>query len=83
MWVRLAGVNNITMIAMFVQYFSYFKSLVLSPWPLIVFSCSRFIQCCLADLYVVHIETIRYTRGWDGLHTSLYKTKDRNKYDSY
>jgi hypothetical protein len=35
------------------------------------------LQCLFIDLYVAHIEKLRYTRGWDGLFTSLFKTQDK------
>jgi hypothetical protein len=37
---------------------------------------SRIFQCLFVDLYIAHVEKLRYTRGWDGLHTSLFKTDD-------
>lgn len=37
---------------------------------------SRLSQCYLVDYYVAFIETKRWTRGWDGLSTSLYRSKD-------
>ena len=77
LWTRLAGINNIIMTVFFIQYISYFlKANIFSPWDFISYSIIRAMQTLLVDLYIAHIEKIRYTRGWDGLHTSLYKAKD-------
>lgn len=80
MWCRLAGVNNLIMLVVYVDYFSYFGNLVVSTYPLIVYTCSRAIQCLVVDQYIAHIEKLRYTRGWDGLNTSLFKTQDNKTY---
>ena len=77
LWTRLAGINNVIMTVFYIQYISYFlKANNFSPWDFISYSIIRAIQTLLVDLYIAHIEKIRYTRGWDGLHTSLYKAKD-------
>jgi hypothetical protein len=77
LWTRLAGINNIIMTVFYIQYISYFlKANNFSPWDFISYSIIRAMQTLLVDLYIAHIEKIRYTRGWDGLHTSLYKAKD-------
>ncbi|KAJ1426222.1 hypothetical protein B484DRAFT_85851 [Ochromonadaceae sp. CCMP2298] len=79
LWCRLSGVNNLIMLIVFFTYFDYFKSLPISTYPMLIYTVSRVLQCLLIDLYIAHIEKMRYSRGWDGLHTSLFKTKDSNK----
>ena len=46
---------------------------------LITLVISRVIQLLLIDQYVAHIESTRWTRGWDGLMTSLFVTTDNKK----
>lgn len=75
-WARLAGVNNIMMAAVYIRYLSFFINLPISTYPPIIYTCSRMIQCLIVDQYIAHIEKLRYTRGWDGLSTSLFMTQD-------
>lgn len=75
-WVRLAGVNNVMMAAVYIRYLSFFINLPISTYPPIIYTCSRVIQCLIVDQYIAHIEKLRYTRGWDGLSTSLFMTQD-------
>jgi hypothetical protein len=76
MWNRLAVVNNIIIISVFLQYYTFFNDLPITTYPPIMYMCSRALQCLMVDQYIAHIERLRYTRGWDGLHTSLFKTQD-------
>jgi hypothetical protein len=76
MWNRLAVVNNIIIISVFLQYYTFFNDLAITTYPPIMYMCSRGLQCLMVDQYIAHIERLRYTRGWDGLHTSLFKTQD-------
>jgi hypothetical protein len=39
---------------------------------------SRFLQCSFVDLYIAHLESLRRTRGWDGLPTSLVIARDND-----
>jgi hypothetical protein len=76
MWNRLTGVNNLIVMVVYLRYFKYLSSLAITTYPPILYTCSRGIQCLVVDQYIAHIEKLRYTRGWDGLHTSLFKTQD-------
>ena len=75
-WARLAAVNNIIMAAVYIRYLSFFINLPISLYPPIIYTCTRMIQCLVVDQYIAHIEKLRYTRGWDGLSTSLFMTQD-------
>jgi hypothetical protein len=81
LWSRLAAINNSLMIFFTIKYYDYYSNLNgPGSWYLIVaVSASRVFQCTFVDLYIAHIERLRYTRGWDGLNTSLFKTKDNKK----
>jgi hypothetical protein len=79
LWSRLAAINNAVMIFLTVKYFDYYSNLPGSYYLIIAVTSSRAFQCTFVDLYIAHIERLRYTRGWDGLHTSLFKTKDNKK----
>ena len=76
MWNRLTGVNNLIILVVFFQHYQYFTHLAITTYPPILYTCSRALQCLIVDQYIAHIERLRYTRGWDGLHTSLFKTQD-------
>jgi len=79
MWSRIAGINGAVVTWSLVFYFNYFYNVPGSVYPFFVLLGSRLFQCLFVDLYVAHIERIRYTHGWDGLHTSLYKTQDNRQ----
>lgn len=77
MFSRLAGINNLVLIIVVIQYFDYYYSInKFSIWPVVALTGGRLFQTFAVDLYIAHIEKLRYTRGWDGLHTSLFKTRD-------
>lgn len=77
MFSRLAGINNLVLIAVVIQFSSYYLSIdQFSIWPVVALTSGRLFQTFMVDLYIAHIEKLRYTRGWDGLHTSLFKTRD-------
>lgn len=73
-WSRLAALSNITLITMFAtskglpSYTVYF---------IIAMSASRLYQCLVVDIYIAHIESMRFSRGWDGLMSSLYAANDK------
>jgi hypothetical protein len=76
-WARLAALNNCVIIYYFINYFEYFfNQQPASYYPVIGITISRTLQVTFVDQYVAHLEQRRFTRGWDGLHTTLYKTKD-------
>lgn len=79
LWSRLAAINNLLIIVYFVKYYSYYFHSTFSIYPIIILSSSRTFQCLFVDLYIAHVERLRFTRGWDGLHTSLFKTKDNKQ----
>jgi hypothetical protein len=79
LWSRLAAINNALMIFFTFKFFELYSNSPGSFYLIIAVTTSRVFQCQLVDLYVAHIERLRYTRGWDGLHTSLFKTKDNKK----
>jgi hypothetical protein len=62
-----------------VHYYDYFYNVSLSVFPTLLLPSSRALQCLIVGLYIAHVEKLRYTRGWDGLHTSLFKTKDNRQ----
>lgn len=76
MFSHLAGINNIILFVTLLQNFDYIDAEPFSVYPLFFLSCSRLFQCLFIDLYISHIERMRFTRGWDGLNTSLFKTTD-------
>ncbi len=79
LWSRLAGVNNVIILFFFLRYYDYFYASYGSIYPVLLLTSSRAFQCLFVDLYIAHVEKLRYTRGWDGLHTSLFKTKDNKQ----
>lgn len=80
MFSRLAGINNLVLIAVVIQFSSYYLSIdQFSIWPVVALTSGRLFQTFMVDLYIAHIEKLRYTRGWDGLHTSLFKTRDNKQ----
>jgi hypothetical protein len=76
MWSRIAGINSAMVVWSLLYYFNYYYNVPGSIYSMLILPSSRLVQCLLVDLYIAHIEKLRYTRGWDGLHTSLYKTQD-------
>lgn len=78
---RLAAINNGLMILVMVRFIDYFYNnhVTGSIYTVIAVTGSRLFQCFFVDFYIAHIERLRYTRGWDGLNTSLYKTKDNKQ----
>lgn len=76
---RLASINNIVLILIMIQFFDYYYQAYFSIWPIIALTAGRTVQTLIIDVYIAHVEKMRYTRGWDGLQTSLFKTKDHKK----
>lgn len=76
LWSRIAGINSAMVIWSLVYYYDYFYTVEGSFYAMLTLPSSRAVQCVVVDLYIAHIEKLRYTRGWDGLHTSLFKTQD-------
>ena len=76
-WSRLAGISTIVMCIIYAQYSQYIPLYV----AVIVayMTLSRLFQCALIDIYIAHMEAIRYTRGWDGLSSCLYNAKDQHR----
>ena len=79
MFSHLAGINNIILFVTLLQNFDYIEAEPFGVYPLFFLSCSRLFQCLFIDLYISHIERMRFTRGWDGLNTSLFKTTDHKQ----
>ena len=79
MFSHLAGINNTILFITFVNNLPFFSAQVFGIYPVIFLSGSRLFQCMFIDLYISHIERLRYTRGWDGLNTSLFKTVDHKQ----
>lgn len=80
-WSRLASISNVTMVAIYVKFFSNITVYVAGI--IAYMAVSRVIQCVLIDIYIAHAEAIRYTRGWDGLCSSLFVTEDRRRGRTY
>jgi hypothetical protein len=78
-WSRLAAINNLLLLQATIDFHTYYEFTTGSFYPVILISSSRLLQCLCVDLYVAHVERLRFTRGWDGLHTSLFKTRDNKK----
>ena len=79
LWSRIAFINSAMVILSLVYYYDYYSNIANSYYPMLLLPSSRVFQCLVVDLYIAHIEKLRYTRGWDGLHTSLFKTQDNMK----
>lgn len=79
LWSRIAFINSAMVIWSLVYYYDYYSNIANSYYPMLLLPSSRVFQCLVVDLYIAHIEKLRYTRGWDGLHTSLFKTQDNMK----
>lgn len=76
---HLAGINVILVLVYYLQYSIYFYGGKYAILPIIVLVVSRLFQSLTIDNYIAHVENLRFTRGWDGLSTSLYKSKDNTK----
>ena len=76
MWSRVAAINVLVIARVILENLDFFNTVKESLYLCIYLFGSRGVQVCLIDLYIAHIEKLRYTRGWDGIHTSLFKTKD-------
>lgn len=79
LWSRLAAINNALMIFFTIEYLDFYSNAPGGVYFIIAVTSSRIFQCQFVDYYIAHIERLRYTRGWDGLNTSLFKTKDNKK----
>jgi hypothetical protein len=87
-WLRLSFINTIVLLvtgfASLTQYGLLDHQGYQSSWntnnlALLAFGqlFCKLLQLFLCDLYVAHIDAARWTRGWDGLSTSLYASPDR------
>ena len=73
-WSRLAVLS---MICTLLIYISFANDVNLDTGYVVAYMIlARIIQCFLIDYYIAHIERMRWGRGWDGLSTCLYVTKD-------
>jgi uncharacterized membrane protein len=73
-WSRLALISTIVVICIFVTRAPHNATVAYIVGAL---AGSRIYQSLFIDLYISHVEQIRYTRGWDGLVTSLYADNDK------
>jgi Na+/glutamate symporter len=69
-WSRLAVINTIAALAVYSAYKTDTTKATLG-WVVGLLVGSRLVQCLVVDQYAAHIERQRWTRGWDGLTTSL------------
>jgi len=76
-WLRVTFINSSILIWVIIINYSQLFKLQGQLYPFFVLLSSRLFQMLTIDIYIAYIEKIRYTRGWDGLQTSLYKTRDR------
>jgi hypothetical protein len=76
MWSRVAIINLLVIVRIIYDNISFFNNVKVSLYLCVYLFASRGFQVFMVDFYVAHIEKLRYTRGWDGIHTSLFKTKD-------
>ena len=80
-WLRLAFVSSCCLLIIFSVFQRIYLSAIYEGITFVYYLavsvvCSRALQICFIDLYIAHVERIRWTRGWDGLCTSLYITED-------
>ncbi len=73
---HLAIINNLVYLFIWAAYPDFFTFEIKGNVYVLIMSSSRLVQTCLCDYYIAHMERLRYTRGWDGLHTSQFPTKD-------
>jgi hypothetical protein len=73
-WGRLAGVSCVVVLLIYISFAENIS--IITGYVVIYLVFSRILQCLLVDIYVAHIEKMRWGRGWDGLSTCLYVTKD-------
>ena len=76
-WLRVTFINSAILIWVIIINYSQLFELQGQLYPFFILLSSRVFQMLTIDIYIAYIEKIRYTRGWDGLQTSLYKTRDR------
>lgn len=76
-WLRVTFLNSALLIWVLIINYSELYQLQGQLYPFFILLSSRIFQMLTIDIYIAYIERIRYTRGWDGLQTSLYKTRDR------
>jgi hypothetical protein len=76
-WLRVTFINSAILIWIIIINYSQLFELQGQLYPFFILLGSRIFQMLTIDIYIAYIEKIRYTRGWDGLQTSLYKTRDR------
>ncbi|KAJ1406046.1 hypothetical protein B484DRAFT_456946 [Ochromonadaceae sp. CCMP2298] len=79
LWSRIALINSAMVVLALVSYQDYFQNVPGGLYLMLVLPSSRGVQCVCVDAYIAHVEKMRYTRGWDGLHTSLFKTTDNRQ----
>ena len=83
-WTRLGAIPNMVIVVLYIA-----QVLPSDPFGnaagrllfdvMLALLVSRVIQLALIDQYVAHIESVRWTRGWDGLVTSISLTQDNKK----
>ncbi len=79
-WLKLSFINTSILIGLGYQSLSSNKDSTWESVTVYVWSqfASKVVQWLLCDLYVAHLENARWTRGWDGLSTSLYSSRDHD-----
>lgn len=76
-WSRLAIISMALVVGLGIYGINTGQILAVSGTLIGVLAGSRLLQCFLVDAYIALVEKIRWTRGWDGLSTSMYATKDK------
>lgn len=79
-WLRLSFLSVIVTIANYVYYLSNFSQVPYAYYIIVALGMVTMLQVLVIDLYIAHVDRMRWTRGWDGLTTSLFVTQD-NKLD--
>lgn len=75
-WSRLAIISYLNLVWIFLTRRNNAPGYTLLV--LVGMGISRFLQCSFVDLYIAHLESLRRTRGWDGLPTSLVIARDND-----
>ena len=76
-WSRFAIISDIVVVIVLIKkHFNTPPYLVYLVGALLA---SRIVQCVIVDMYIGHVDSIRWTRGWDGLVTSLYAENDKKE----
>ena len=75
-WLRLATFSTAVIVSFYLVYEVDFIVNYYVGWLVAGLGCGNLIQLLVIDLYIAHVERVRFTRGWDGLATSLSVTQD-------